>query len=123
MKKENFVSLILGTIGGMFFAIGMCMCLIPEWNAFNEGLIMGTAGIVILLVMFFIRRKMLGKPPVKFTKKGVLITLIALAGSLTLGIGMCMCMVWDGMLVKGIIVGTAGIIILLTLIPAWKGIK
>lgn len=27
MKKVNFVSLILGTIGGILFGIGMCMCL------------------------------------------------------------------------------------------------
>ena len=30
MQKKNFVSLILGTVGGILFAIGMCMCLLPE---------------------------------------------------------------------------------------------
>ena len=30
MKKENFISLILGTIGGLLFSLGMCMCLIAE---------------------------------------------------------------------------------------------
>lgn len=30
MKKENFMSIILGTIGGILFAIGMCMCMIKE---------------------------------------------------------------------------------------------
>lgn len=30
MKKKNFVSMIMGTIGGILFAIGMCMCLLPE---------------------------------------------------------------------------------------------
>lgn len=30
MKKENFMSMILGTIGGILFAIGMCMCMIKE---------------------------------------------------------------------------------------------
>lgn len=34
MKKSNFVAMILGTIGGILFALGMCMTLIPEWNAF-----------------------------------------------------------------------------------------
>lgn len=32
MKKETLLEIILGTIGGLIFAIGMCMCLIPEWN-------------------------------------------------------------------------------------------
>ena len=27
MKKKNFVSMIMSTIGGILFAIGMCMCL------------------------------------------------------------------------------------------------
>ena len=28
MKKSNFVALILGTVGGVFFALGMCMALL-----------------------------------------------------------------------------------------------
>lgn len=51
MKKENFVSLILGTIGGILFAIGMCMCLLPEWNAFQPGVVMAAIGIVLLLCL------------------------------------------------------------------------
>ena len=30
MKKSNFVALILGTISGVFFALGMCMALLPH---------------------------------------------------------------------------------------------
>lgn len=30
MKKENYVSMLLGTIGLILFGIGMCMCLLPE---------------------------------------------------------------------------------------------
>ena len=41
MKKSNFVAMILGTIGGILFALGMCMALIPEWNAFRQGVVMG----------------------------------------------------------------------------------
>ena len=38
MKKSNFVAMILGTIGGILFALGMCMAMIPEWNAFKPGI-------------------------------------------------------------------------------------
>lgn len=38
MKKKNFVSMIMSTIGGILFAIGMCMCLLPQWNAFTQAL-------------------------------------------------------------------------------------
>ena len=27
MKKSNFIALILGTVSGVFFALGMCMAL------------------------------------------------------------------------------------------------
>lgn len=32
MEKKNFVSLVLGTVGGLVFGLGMCMCLITEWG-------------------------------------------------------------------------------------------
>lgn len=35
MKKKNFVSLVFGTVGIILFALGMCMCLLPEWGAFT----------------------------------------------------------------------------------------
>ena len=69
MKKENFISLILGTAGGMLFALGMCMTLLPEWNTFKE------------------------------------------------------CMVWEGLMIQGILVGILGIVLLLCLIPLCKGLE
>ena len=30
MKKENFVTLVISTIGGLIFALGMCIALLPE---------------------------------------------------------------------------------------------
>lgn len=41
--------MIMGTIGGILFAIGMCMCMIKEWNAFQQGIIIGVIGIILLL--------------------------------------------------------------------------
>ena len=38
MKKVTLLEIIFGTIGGLVFAIGMCMCLIPEWNMFKTGI-------------------------------------------------------------------------------------
>lgn len=61
MKKENFVTLILVTIGGILFAVGMCMCLLPEWNAFTQGVVVSAVGAAVLLAMLIVRRKMKGK--------------------------------------------------------------
>lgn len=124
MKKENFVTLILGTIGGILFAIGMCMCLLPEWNAFTQGVVVAAVGAVVLLAIFVVRRKMEGKPViVKLSGKTIGGILLGIAGVLMLGVGMCMVMVWEGLMIWGIIVGVVGIILLLCLIPLCKGLK
>ena len=72
MKKKNFVSMVLGTVGGILFAIGMCMCLLPEWGAFTQGVIIAAVGIVVLLAMLLVRRKMEGKPAVKLNGRALI---------------------------------------------------
>lgn len=123
MQKKNFVSMIMGTIGGILFAIGMCMCLLPQWNAFNQGVVIAVVGAVVLLAMLIVRRKMEGKSIiVKLSGKTISSILLGIVGSLALGIGMCMVMVWS-MLVPGILVGVVGIVLMLCLIPLIKGLK
>ena len=122
MKKSTFVAMILGTIGGILFALGMCMALIPEWNAFQPGVIMGAVGVVVLLIMVLVWRKMENKEPIKPSGKTIGAILIGIVGALLLGVGMCLTMVWSNMVV-GIIVGIVGIVVLLCLIPFIKGLK
>lgn len=122
MKKSTFVSMILGTIGGILFALGMCMALIPEWNAFKPGVIMGVIGAIVLLIMVFVWRKMENKAPIKLSGKTIGATSIGIVGALLLGVGMCFTMVWGNM-VPGIVIGIVGIVVLLCLIPFIKGLK
>lgn len=122
MKKSTFVSMILGTIGGILFALGMCMALIPEWNAFRPGIIMGVIGALVLLIMVIVWRKMENKAPIKVSGKTIAAVLIGVIGALLLGVGMCLTMVWSNM-IMGIIIGIVGIVILLCLIPFVKGLK
>ena len=123
MKKENFITLVMGTVGGLLFALGMCMALLPEWNVFRPGIVCGIIGAAVLLVMVLVRRRMLGKTPVQISGKTVGIVIYAVFATLVFGAGMCMTMVWDGLLVWGILVGIVGIVLLLGLIPLCKGIK
>lgn len=123
MKKENFIFLIISIVGVILFSLGMCMSMITEWNTFKEGIIVGIIGLIILISMFIIRRKMEGKPVLKLNIKTMKIVILGIVSSLILGIGMCMTMVWQGLMVQGIIVGIIGIIMLLCLIPLCKEVK
>ena len=122
MKKSSFVSLVLGTVSGIMFALGMCMALLPEWNAFKPGLIFGCVGLVLGLITVIVWRRMENKAPVRISGKTLLTVLIGVAGALALGVGMCFTMVWDRMAL-GIVIGFAGIVVLLSLIPLVKGLK
>lgn len=121
MKKSNFAALILGTIGGVFFALGMCMVLLPEWELGTQGVVCGVIGLAVLLAALLIWRKMEHKPPVKLSGKTVLAVFVGVMGALLLGVGMCMVMVFEQMAL-GIVVGLVGIVALLMLIPLIKGI-
>ena len=61
MEKKNFITLVFGVIGGLLFSLGMCMALLEEWAMFNEGVILGTIGAVLLLLTWLIYRKVSGK--------------------------------------------------------------
>ena len=122
MKKSSFAAMILGTVSGVLFALGMCMALLPEWEAFTEGVIFGAVGLVLGIVTLIVYRKMEGKAPIKVSGKGVLFAVLAIAGALILGLGMCFCMVWENIVV-GTLVGLVGIVMLLSLIVVVKGIK
>lgn len=122
MKKSTFVAMILGTIGGILFALGMCMALITEWNTFRTGIVMGVIGAAILLIMVLVWRKMENKAPFHLSNKAIGAALLGIVGALLMGVGMCLTMVWSHM-GAGIVIGIIGICVLLSLIPFIKGLK
>lgn len=123
MKKQNFITLVLGTVSGLVFALGMCMCLLPEWNMFNAGVGCGVAGGIGLLATLLRYRKLAGKKPVKLNIKTVGKVVYGVFASLVLGVGMSMIMAFEGMMFAGIVVGIVGIVLLLFLIPMCVGLK
>lgn len=98
------------------------MCLLPEWNMFQQGVGIGCTGFLILIIMIIIYRKMEYKPPIHITFKTVFAIFLGIIGALGLGIGMCFSMVFEQMIV-GIIAGIVGIALLLCLIPLCRGLK
>ena len=123
MEKKNFITLVIGTIGGLLFSLGMCMVLLPEWNMFEQGKVVGGIGAVVLLITYFVYRKMSGKKAAKINWKVVLKVIYGIFASLVLGAGMSMIMAFEGMMIYGIVVGIVGIILLLLLIPMCLGFK
>lgn len=122
MKKSNFAAMILGTVNGVFFALGMCMALLPEWNMRTQGIVCGVIGLVVLLADLIIWRRMEGKEPIHLSGKTLGTVALAVVGALLLGVGMCLSMVF-GKMVLGIVIGLVGIVALLCLIPLTKGLK
>lgn len=122
MKKSSFVALVLGTVSGVLFALGMCMALLPEWNAFTEGVILGGVGIILGIITALIWYKMENKKLPKINGKNVFRVIYTVIAALVLGVGMCMCLVWE-QIIGGTLVGLLGIIMLIALIPMIKGIK
>ena len=122
MKKSSYIAMLLGTVSGVLFALGMCMALIREWNSFGPGVALGCAGVLLGLVTVGVWRKMEHKEPIRISRKAILTVVVGIAGALALGLGMCFTMVW-GKLAVGIVIGLGGVVVLLSLIPLTKGIK
>ncbi|MBQ3542450.1 MAG: hypothetical protein IJA45_04900 [Oscillospiraceae bacterium] len=122
MKKSSFVALLLGTVSGVLFALGMCMALLPEWNAFQEGVIFGGIGLVLGVITVLVWCKMENKKLPKLSGKNLFRVIYAVVAVLVLGTGMCLCLVWQ-QFVWGTLVGLLGIVMLIALIPMIKGIQ
>lgn len=127
MKKETLLEIILGTIGGLVFAIGMCMCLLPEWNLFTVGVVTSIIGFIILLCIIPIYRKEHPKKERGPINWGIVLTfVIGVGGSLIMGFGMSKVMVGEASqsdMLVGIITGVVGLIICVLNYPIYSYIK
>lgn len=128
MKKETLLEIILGTIGGLIFAIGMCMGLIPEWDMLKEGIIVGIIGFVILLCIIPVYRK--NHPKKKRTEPinwGIVATwVIGVIGALVMGFGMSRIMTQGTTktdIIIGLITGVVGLIVCVLNYPIYSYIK
>ena len=127
MKKETLLQIILGTIGGLVFAIGMCMCLLPEWDMFTAGVVVAIIGFVILLSIIPIYRKSHPKKKRGPINLGIVFTwTIGVIGSLIMGFGMSRFLVGDASktdMIVGLITGIVGLIICVLNYPIYAYIK
>lgn len=122
MKKKTFVTLVMSVIGGMLFAMGMCMCLLPEWEMFQQGVVLGLIGLLELLITAIVYCRKSGIQ-IKVNAKLVGKIVYGIFAACVFGAGMSMTMAIEGMMLPGIAVGILGIVLLLGLIPMCVSLK
>lgn len=127
MKKETLLEIILGTIGGLVFAIGMCMTLITEWDMLTQGIIVGVVGFIILLCIIPVYRKSHPRKPHGKINLGIVFTwLIGVVGALIMGFGMSKVMVGNPSqtdFIIGLVTGVVGLIICVLNYPIYSYLK
>lgn len=127
MKKDTLLEIILGTIGCLVFAIGMCMCLITEWNLFKAGAVVTGIGFIILLCIIPVYRS--SHPKKKHGKINweiVFTWVIGVIGALVMGFGMSKVMVGNPAktdLLIGIGTGIVGLLVCVFNYPIYSYLK
>lgn len=128
MKKDTLIEIILGTIGGLIFAVGMCMCLIPEWDLFKVGVVVAIVGFLILLCIIPVYRK--SHPKKERTKPinwgMVFAWVIGVVGALVMGFGMSKVMVEGATkndMIMGIVFGVIGLLVCVLDYPIYSYLK
>ena len=122
MKKNHFITLIICVVAGLLFSLGLCMCLLPEWNMFTAGVVLTSIGGVALLTMGIIAyvKNAKDRNPINWKLVGKIT--YGVVAALIMGLGMAMIMVWN-LIIWGILVGVIGLLMLLFLIPMFLGFK
>lgn len=129
MKKETLLEIVLGTIGGLVFAIGMCMCLLPEWNMFTAGVITTIIGFVILLCIIPVYKSSHPKKEIEYKSInwGIVLTwTVGVVGALIMGFGMSKILVGNAStsdMIVGLITGVVGLVICILNYPVYAYIK
>ena len=57
MQKKNLVATCMIIPSGIIFAIGMVLALLPEWNMVTAGIVIGAIGLLGLILVFPVYRK------------------------------------------------------------------
>lgn len=127
MKKTTLITIILATFGGLITSLGMCMCLISEWDVLTYGIVTGIIGIIILLFIIPVNLKDKPKKEKKDLDYGLILAWIAgIVGTLIMGFGMSKVMVDNSStsdMIIGLITGSIGLSICILNYPLFAYIR
>ena len=86
MKKRTLIEIILGNVGGLLLAIGMCMIFIPNWNLSATGVALTIFGGINLLAIIPIHIKGPHKSRI-YNWKRIILKIIVITIALIIGYG------------------------------------
>ena len=125
MEKKTLIKIILGTVGGLVFSLGLCCCLLPEWNLFGFGVGLAIGGgvlLAILLIYHLATREW--KPRIEpLNVKAIMAWVIGIAGALLMGFGMSKVMVGEpnqSDMILGISLGIVGLLVDILVFPIYS---
>lgn len=129
MEKKTLVKIILGTVGGLIFSLGLCCCLIPEWNLFTFGVGMAIGGgalLAILLIYHLATREW--KPRTEPLNVGAIVAwVIGIAAALLMGFGMSRIMAVENPsqtdMIIGMSCGIVGLLVDILIFPVYSYLK
>ena len=128
MEKKTLVKIILGTVGGLVFALGMCCCFLPEWNLFSFGVGMAIGGgvlLAILLIYHLTTREW--KPRTEpLNVKAIVAWAIGIVATLVMGFGMSKVMIGEPSqvdMIIGMVCGIVGLLVDILIFPVYSYLK
>ena len=125
MEKKTLVKIILGTVGGLIFALGMCCCLVAEWNLFQFGLGLAIVGGLILaaLLIYHLATREWKPRTEPLNVKAIVSWVIGIAGALLMGFGMSKIMVGEPSqtdMIIGMGCGIVGLLVDILIFPIYS---
>lgn len=128
MEKKTLIKIILGTVGGLIFSLGICCCLLPEWNLFTFGVGLAISGgilLAVLLIYHLTTREW--KPRTEpLNARAIVAWVIGIAGALLMGFGMSKVMVDEpsqGEMILGVSLGIVGLLVDILTFPIYSYLK
>ena len=117
MKKGTLIEIILANIGGLFFAIGLCLLCISDWNLFSFGIVLTLIGIFNLVAIIPLYKNLYKLEKMKWRK--VFIRFVVFTIALIIGFGITQ-IISKQNIILGIVIWAVGLIISVLSYPTYQ---
>ena len=121
MKKRTLIEIILGNVGGLLLAIGMCMIFIPNWNLSATGVALTIFGGINLLAIIPIHIKGPHKSRI-YNWKRIILKIIVITIALIIGYGIGEIIARKNMIL-GVVIWVIGLMISILSYPTYEYYK